>query len=109
MWKVRLGVKGKGCMCACTHVHVVSRCLYMYMCVCSYVSTCTLCFFFFLLLLSICPNQISTWITDVGNKFLVTNTSVGTDGAANQRLLKKHDTFEHETVVRWPGEEEVIG
>ena len=36
----------------------------------------------------------------MGNKFLVTNASVGMDGAANQRLLKKHDTFEHETVVR---------
>lgn len=44
--------------------------------------------------------QISTWITDVGNRFLATNSTVGVDVAANQRLLKKHDTFEHETVVR---------
>ena len=36
----------------------------------------------------------------MGNRFLATNSTVGVDVAANQRLLKKHDTFEHETVVR---------
>ena len=38
--------------------------------------------------------QVYTWISDVGNPFLTSSNSIGSDASGAQNLLSSHDQFE---------------
>ena len=43
--------------------------------------------------------QIFKWISDIGNQFLLSNTSIGVDVHSATTLLKSHDAFESDSEV----------